>query len=176
MLSKAIRLATELYDGKTRADTGLPSIIYHMAVVSNVAVHCNDETAIVAALLYNLIEDSHINLDSIEDQFGQNVSKLVKEVVSINESKELSQIVKKMVESSDSAITIKLCELFQDIYEHHKKYIHTTEESEDVLNAESVTRLNNIAELRTELKNNKRLKRVNSIILTKMHTELQAFL
>jgi len=76
MIRKAFILASQAHGGQARA-SGEPYITHVMAVAEIlVGLHLDPE-AITAAILHDVVEDSDITLDTIREQFGDAVAKLV---------------------------------------------------------------------------------------------------
>lgn len=92
MIRKAFLLASEAHGGQARA-SGEPYITHVMAVAEIlVGLHLDPE-AVTAAILHDVVEDSDITLDTIREQFGENVAKLVDGVTKLAfiEQHELSE-------------------------------------------------------------------------------------
>jgi (p)ppGpp synthase/HD superfamily hydrolase len=79
MLSKAIRLATELYDGRKRKFTGLPYIVHPLSVMAQVKNYRDDdgnnapEYVLAASVLYDPVYRENVSLDSIERLFNKDI-------------------------------------------------------------------------------------------------------
>lgn len=73
---QAIQLAREAHDGQFRA-SGEPYLSHSVAVADILVQLRLDSSAIIAAILHDVVEDSTISLQSIEQQFGQDVAQLV---------------------------------------------------------------------------------------------------
>jgi (p)ppGpp synthase/HD superfamily hydrolase len=121
MLSKAIKLATELYDGKTRADTGLPSILHPLAVLTHLK-DCNHdeykvpEYVLAASVLCDLVENADLPMTTIETLFDKDIQNLVAELMLDKKEIELGETkywFEKVLKLSDNALMIKLCNMLE---------------------------------------------------------------
>jgi len=73
---QAIRLASQAHAGQFRA-SGEPYISHAIAVAEILVQLRLDTNAIIAAILHDVVEDSSTSLESIETQFGHDVTQLV---------------------------------------------------------------------------------------------------
>lgn len=63
--------------GQTRKYTGEPYITHPEAVGDLVRVHGLSDTAVIAALLHDTVEDTNATLENVEDVFGEKVAEYV---------------------------------------------------------------------------------------------------
>lgn len=72
IIEKAAIFATAAHAavGQVRKYTGDPYIVHPQEVVNILSEVCDDETALATAWLHDVVEDTHITLDIIEDCFG----------------------------------------------------------------------------------------------------------
>ena len=76
MISRAYDFAKESHEGQYRR-SGEPYIIHPLAVAKILAgLHMDHET-LMAALLHDVIEDTHVTKDELAEQFGETVAELV---------------------------------------------------------------------------------------------------
>ncbi len=76
LIKAAYDFAASAHEGQTRK-SGEPFIEHPLAVAMTLAELQLDATAIKAALLHDVPEDSHVTLVKIEEKFGKDVAKLV---------------------------------------------------------------------------------------------------
>ncbi len=77
LISRAFRLAFFSHDGETRA-SGEPYYLHPIAVAEIVVRELGmDDVSVAVALLHDTVEDTSINLDQIEAEFGPTVSLLI---------------------------------------------------------------------------------------------------
>ncbi|TFG47162.1 MAG: bifunctional (p)ppGpp synthetase/guanosine-3',5'-bis(diphosphate) 3'-pyrophosphohydrolase, partial [Dehalococcoidia bacterium] len=76
IIKAAYDFADEAHEGQSRRSGG-PYIEHPLAVALELADLQLDATAIAAALLHDVLEDSTITLSKIEEKFGKDVAKLV---------------------------------------------------------------------------------------------------
>jgi (p)ppGpp synthase/HD superfamily hydrolase len=80
-LERAIRLAMTAHAGQFRkADTGVAYATHPMHVAFLVRASGGDEDVTIAALLHDLLEDTEVTPEDLEDAFGSRVTSIVQEV------------------------------------------------------------------------------------------------
>lgn len=78
MVNKAMIFAVESHKGQVRKGTTIPYIVHPMEVGAIVAGLSSDPEVIAAAILHDTVEDCPtVTLDTIKEQFGERVAKLV---------------------------------------------------------------------------------------------------
>lgn len=75
-LRKAYLFAHSLHAGQLRK-SGEPYIVHPIAVAEILSEYRLDETSLVAALLHDVVEDTHVSVQEVEKQFGTNVASIV---------------------------------------------------------------------------------------------------
>jgi GTP pyrophosphokinase len=75
-LKTAYLFAHSLHSGQLRK-SGEPYIVHPIAVAEILAEYKMDETSLVAALLHDVVEDTHVSVQEVETQFGANVAAIV---------------------------------------------------------------------------------------------------
>ncbi|WDS62290.1 HD domain-containing protein [Pseudomonas phage D6] len=90
-----------------------------------------DENMEIAALLHDVVEDTQVTLDTIEDMFGADVRELVEMLTDVSKPEDGNRDVRKALDrahtakASPRAKTIKLCDLIDNagsIQEHDAKF------------------------------------------------------
>lgn len=92
MLLKAVDCCVNLHEGQFRK-SGEPYAVHPILVTTFVAHMGGDESMLVAALLHDVVEDTHYSEDDVRFEFGEEVATLVNgltKIVSIRESKLVS--------------------------------------------------------------------------------------
>ena len=69
--------ATLFHKGQTRKYTGEPYITHPEAVGALVRAHGLSDTAVIAALLHDTVEDTNATLENVEESFGEKVAEYV---------------------------------------------------------------------------------------------------
>lgn len=91
LFDKALEFGERAHRGQSRAD-GLPYITHPLAVADILCDWQIDVTAVIAALLHDVVEDTDVTVGALEEEFGTNVAALVDGVSKIekleNQSKE----------------------------------------------------------------------------------------
>ena len=80
---RALEFATEAHAGQSRL-SGEPYVEHPIATAEFLAERRMDATTLVAALLHDVIEDCDVTREQIEEQFGDDVAKLVDGVTKMN--------------------------------------------------------------------------------------------
>ncbi len=81
---KALELSTAAHDGQKRK-SGEPYIVHPILVAAITAAFSNDETMVQAALLHDVVEDTHFSIEDLEREFGKDVTHLVEGLTKIVE-------------------------------------------------------------------------------------------
>jgi GTP pyrophosphokinase len=89
MLRRAYHLADRAHTGQLR-DSGAPYIEHPLHVAEILAGLNSDAPTIVAGLLHDVVEDTTVSLDTIREQFGEEVARLVDGVTKLSQT-ELSR-------------------------------------------------------------------------------------
>ena len=89
MLRRAYHLADQAHTGQLR-DSGAPYIEHPLHVAEILAGLNSDAPTIVAGLLHDVVEDTTVSLDTIREQFGEEVARLVDGVTKLSRT-ELSR-------------------------------------------------------------------------------------
>lgn len=89
VVERAYELAASAHSGQVRA-SGEPYIVHSLAVANMLADLRMDSQTIVAALLHDVAEDTDVTLQSIEEQFGEEVASLVDGVTKLGQIDTLS--------------------------------------------------------------------------------------
>ncbi len=82
--TKALELALTAHDGQQRK-SGEPYIIHPILVAAITAAISNDETMVQAALLHDVVEDTHFDIEDLEREFGDDVAHMVEGLTKIVE-------------------------------------------------------------------------------------------
>lgn len=75
-LRAAYQFAHSLHAGQLRK-SGEPYIVHPIAVAEILSEYKMDETSLIAALLHDVVEDTHVSVKEVEEQFGANVAAIV---------------------------------------------------------------------------------------------------
>ena len=76
-LTLAIEFAAKAHDGMVRKKDKTPYILHPLEAATIVGTMTSDQDIISAAVLHDVVEDTEITIDEIEDLFGNRVRKLV---------------------------------------------------------------------------------------------------
>ena len=82
-LHKALEYSKKAHENQFRK-SGLPYIIHPILVASIVSSITNDESMAIAALLHDIVEDTDVSIDEIEELFGSDVAHLVEGLTKID--------------------------------------------------------------------------------------------
>ncbi len=76
-VTKAIEFAAKAHDGMVRKKDKTPYILHPLEAAVIVGTMTNNQDVISAALLHDVVEDTDITINEIEEQFGNRVRELV---------------------------------------------------------------------------------------------------
>jgi GTP pyrophosphokinase len=85
-LREAIEFATRYHEGQQR-DSGEPYIIHPLAVAGIVIDWQMDIDSVIAAVLHDVVEDTEVSLDTVEQTFGKGVAFLVDGVSKVSQAR-----------------------------------------------------------------------------------------
>lgn len=77
LVSEAIIFAVKAHDGMRRKNTNVPYILHPLEAASIVGTMTDDQEIIAAAILHDVVEDTNVPMDMIEEKFGKRVRDLV---------------------------------------------------------------------------------------------------
>jgi (p)ppGpp synthase/HD superfamily hydrolase len=77
MIDRAIELAAEAHQGQVRKGTDIPYISHPYAVGMMLAASGCDEEVVAAGILHDTVEDTHVTLEQLREQFGERVASIV---------------------------------------------------------------------------------------------------
>jgi len=119
-ISEAIILASTAHKGQVRKYTEEPYIAHPFAVAGLVASVSFDEDMIIAALLHDVVEDTDVSIDMIEDMFGHLVAGMVSDLTDVSKPEDGNRAKRKKIDrlhtatASPKAKTIKLADLIDN--------------------------------------------------------------
>ena len=87
IITRACALAREAHRGQTRA-SGEPYFLHSLAVATILAALHMDHETIAAAILHDVVEDTEVDLQQIETDFGPGVARLVDGVTKMDQIQE----------------------------------------------------------------------------------------
>ena len=79
-IKEAYLFAKKAHGNKPRRGTKKLYIIHPLAVYNILSILTKDENVLIAALLHDVVEDTHITNKKIEHKFGKKVADIVREV------------------------------------------------------------------------------------------------
>jgi (p)ppGpp synthase/HD superfamily hydrolase len=77
MIDQAIELAARAHRGQVRKGTDTPYVAHPYAVGMSLARAGCDDEVVVAGILHDTVEDTHITLEELRAQFGARVASIV---------------------------------------------------------------------------------------------------
>jgi myo-inositol-1(or 4)-monophosphatase len=77
LVSKAVAFAVEAHDGMRRKKSETPYIIHPLEAAVIVSTMTNDQNLIAAAALHDVVEDTPVTIEEVEEKFGKRVRELV---------------------------------------------------------------------------------------------------
>ena len=79
-VERAIALAIRAHEGQVRKDGQLPYVVHPVTVALILSRYTGDEDTIIAGLLHDVLEDTHVTAEEIEQAFGEKVRDIVLDV------------------------------------------------------------------------------------------------
>ena len=77
LVSEAVAFAVKAHDGMRRKKSDIPYILHPMEAAVIVSTMTSDQNMIAAAALHDVVEDTEITIDEIEEKFVKRVRELV---------------------------------------------------------------------------------------------------
>lgn len=105
MLRRAYHLADQAHTGQTR-DSGAPYIEHPLHVAEILAGLNSDAPTIVAGLLHDVVEDTTVSLDTIREQFGEEVALLVDGVTKLSRTELSRKALEEAINPEGTALPI----------------------------------------------------------------------
>lgn len=127
----AFDFATAAHAGAVRKYTGMPYITHPIAVADIVRAVPHTDEMLAAAYLHDVVEDTDVTLDEIEDKFGREVAELVYWLTDTTTPEVGDRRTRKatyrahLAGAPNAAKTIKLADLInntESIVEHDPKF------------------------------------------------------
>lgn len=105
MLRRAYHLADQAHTGQLR-DSGAPYIEHPLHVAEILAGLNSDAPTIVAGLLHDVVEDTIVSLDTIREQFGEEVARLVDGVTKLSRTELSRKALEEAINPEGTALPI----------------------------------------------------------------------
>ena len=118
--AKVFATAAHAAVGQTRKYTGEPYVVHPMEVASIVESVGGTEAMVAAALLHDVLEDTGVTVDVLEEQFGSEVTNLVLWLTDISKPEDGNRSTRKALDRQHSAAapaaaqTIKVADLISN--------------------------------------------------------------
>ena len=77
LVSEAIEFATKVHDGMRRKKSNSPYILHPLEAAAIVGTMTDDQEVIASAVLHDVVEDTGVTIEEIEQRFGKRVRELV---------------------------------------------------------------------------------------------------
>jgi len=116
---------------QVRKYTGVAYFIHPLEVANILSEYTDDENAIAAAMLHDVIEDTGVKRKQIADEFGEDVATLVDELTDISKPEDGNRAVRKLIDAehtaraSDRGQSIKYADIISntnDIFANDKQF------------------------------------------------------
>ena len=73
LVSEAIEFAVKVHDGMRRKESSIPYILHPLEAAVIVSTMTDDQQVIASAVLHDVVEDTDITIDEIEDLKGEGI-------------------------------------------------------------------------------------------------------
>ncbi len=136
-LQQAIEFATKAHQGQERKYTKEPYIIHPIAVMEILQQLNFHEDILCAAVLHDVVEDTPVTIQEIEEAFGPIITRMVADLTDVYTSDKYPNVNRKLrkklecyriLKISGNAKSIKLADLIHNtisIIEHDKNFAKT---------------------------------------------------
>jgi len=120
MLDEVLKFATKAHGNQKRKYTGEPYIVHPIAVSEIVKTVPHTDEMVAAALLHDVVEDTPVTIQEIENKFGSKVAELVGWLTDISRPEDGNRKTRKAIDRKHSAAapaeaqTIKLADLIDN--------------------------------------------------------------
>ena len=120
MLDRVLEFATAAHGDQKRKYTEDPYINHPIAVAEIVKTVPHTQEMVAAALLHDVVEDTHVTLDQIRDAFGDEVAELVSWLTDVSRPEDGNRRTRKELDrlhtanAPADAQTIKLADLIHN--------------------------------------------------------------
>jgi (p)ppGpp synthase/HD superfamily hydrolase len=120
LVQQALEFATIAHGLQKRKYTGAPYIVHPVEVMEIVKTVEHDDAMLAAALLHDVVEDTDVVIEEIEDRFGPDVASLVSDLTDISKPEDGNRKLRKgldrvhSAQSSARAQTVKLADLISN--------------------------------------------------------------
>ena len=131
IVDRALAFATIAHGEQKRKYSGEPYIVHPIEVMEIVKTVPHDEAMLAAALLHDVVEDTDVTLEEINQAFGEDVASLVDDLTDVSKPEDGNRKARKALDrehsaqSSPRAQTVKLADLISnssDILENDPKF------------------------------------------------------
>ena len=118
--AKVFATAAHAAVGQTRKYTGEPYVVHPMEVASLVESVGGTEAMVAAALLHDVLEDTGVTVDVLEEQFGSEVADLVLWLTDVSKPNDGNRSTRKALDRQHSAAapaaaqTVKVADLISN--------------------------------------------------------------
>lgn len=118
VVNKAYNFSKVKHEGQVRKFSGLPYFSHPKYVARIIEELTNDPAMVAVALLHDVLEDTDATLQELEEEFGQEIAELVKELTNPEKmlpNKKLYLADKLANQISDKALLIKLADRYHNV-------------------------------------------------------------
>ena len=77
LITEAIEFAAKVHDGMRRKKSNTPYILHPLEAAVIVGMMTDDQEVIAAAVLHDVVEDTSVTIEEIEEKFGKRIRDLV---------------------------------------------------------------------------------------------------
>lgn len=119
-VEKAIRFAAKAHDGQYhKSAQGVPYVSHAFTVGYVLAQHGFSDDVIVAGMLHDVVEDTDIRMDEIENQFGTRVAEFVAQVTDpgdLTAEQRLSHHLSYIRTAPEEVLAVKAVDILHNVY------------------------------------------------------------
>lgn len=120
MVQDAYYFAMEAHSNQKRKYTGEPYIVHPVRVARSVIDVTDDPVVIAAALLHDVVEDTHYTIEDIAREFGSNVARIVADltdpvVYGLNRATKIEAKLTHLKYARPDSQTVKLADIIDNV-------------------------------------------------------------
>ncbi len=117
-IRKAMVFAKRYHEGQKRK-SGEPYYMHPIAVAEMVLAYIKKEDVVAASILHDIVEDTIVTIEMIEDEFGKRVAEMVYRLTRIRGGEKLTieRIINESYLAGDKeSLLIKICDRLHNLY------------------------------------------------------------
>ena len=121
LTERALRFAVDHHLGQTRKHSGAPYSFHPVEVAKGVAdAGIHDHEILAAALLHDVVEDTHATHQDMIEHLGERVAEMVNELTHDEETDSKEAYLRTFASASEGAIAVKLLDRYCNVRDYSR--------------------------------------------------------